>query len=231
VPFVLASERADTRVSELDLKQANLELKRAEMNAEKMISRAPIDGLVVMQNMFRGGEFGQIQQGDQLWPGMFFMQIVDPRSMVINATVNQVDAETVHIGQKARVHFDAYPDLVLPAHVEAVAAMSKPGMFRAQFVRDVAVRLKIDEMDKRVIPDLSVSVDLVEESESQAAAVAPLGSIFHDAAGSKPFVWVRTALGWRRRDVEIGLHNNLVAAVKGLQPGEVVALDVPRGSQ
>lgn len=229
VPYVLASEQADTRNSELDLEESKLELKRAEMNAGKMLYTAPIDGLVVMQNIYRGGDFAQIQQGDQLWPGMFFMQIVDPRSMVINATVNQVDAERVHIGQKARVRFDAYPDLVLPAHVDAVAAVTKPGQFRAQFVKEVAVRLKLDQMDKRVIPDLSVSAEIIEEAQPNAASVAPLGAIFRDAA-SKPYVWVQTAFGWRRRDVEVHLHNNLVAAVAGVQPGEVVALDPPRGS-
>lgn len=231
VPFVLASEQADTKNSEFDLEESRLELKRAEANVYKMIYNAPIDGLVVMQSVWRGADLAQIQQGDQLWPGQFFMEIVDPRSMVVNATVNQVDAERVRIGQKARVHFDAYPDLVLPAHVDAVAAMTKPGMFRAQFVKDVAVRVKIDSMDKRVIPDLSASVDIVEESEAHAGAVAPLGSIFRDPDSRRPYAWVHTGFGWRRREIEVGIRNNVAAAVNGLQVGDVVALEPPQGSQ
>ena len=80
-----------------------------------MLLKAPINGLAVMQTMFRGTEFAQIQPGDQLYPGMMFMQIVDPSSMIINATVNQVDVDNLRIGQKANVRFDAYPDLQVPA--------------------------------------------------------------------------------------------------------------------
>ena len=237
VPFVLASEEADTKIAEFDLEEAKLELRRAEMNADRMIVKAPIDGLVVMQNTFRGGEFGQIQQGDQLWPGQFYMQIVDPRSMVIEATVNQTDVQYVRIGQKAHVHFDAYPDLVLPAHIASVGAVTKPGGFRAQFVKEVPIRLKIDKMDRRVIPDLSVSAQVIIDSDQHAAAVAPLGAIFHDdsaagSAASKAYVYVRDAVGWTRRDVELGLHNNRITVIKsGLQPGDIVALDRPVEAQ
>lgn len=227
VPFVLASEAAATRVSELSLEQTKLEYKRAEMNADRMIAKAQIDGLVVMQSMFRSGELAQIQKGDQLWPGLFYMQIVDPRSMVVSATVNQVDVERVRIGQKARVHFDAYPDLTLPAHVVSIAAVTKPGTFRASFVRDVAVRLKIDSMDRRVIPDLSVSAELIEDAEETKAAVAPLGAIFEDH-DSKPYVYVQSGDGWQRRSVQLGLQNNIEAEIKsGIKPGEVVAIDRP----
>ncbi len=232
VPFVLASEQADTRISEFNVEKAKLEQKRAQANADKMLAKAPIDGLVVMQSMFRGGDFGQIQQGDQLYPGMFYMQVVDPRSMVINATINQSDVEQVRIGQKARVHFDAYPDLALMAHVESVAAVAKPGMFRPTYFREVAVRLKLDEMDKRVIPDLSVSAEIIVETDRDVAAAAPLGAVFQDAgagdSSSKAYVFVQAPSGWERREVDVGIHNNLIAAVKGgVKAGEVVALDRP----
>ncbi len=86
-----------------------MELRRAEANADRMLIKAPIDGLAVMQNTRRGTEFAQIQPGDQLFPGMMFMQIVDMSSMVINASVNQVDVDSLRLGQKAKVRFDAYP--------------------------------------------------------------------------------------------------------------------------
>ncbi len=228
VPFVLSSEQADTRNSQLDLEEAKLELTRAEKNADQMIAKAPIDGLIVMQTTWRGGDYGQIQRGDQLWPGQFYMQVVDPRSMVINATVNQVDVQNLRLGQKARIHFDAYPGLELPAHVVSIAAVTKPGMFRAQFVKEVAVGLKLDAMDNRVIPDLSVSAEIIEDSDTHAGAIAPVGAIFNEGS-LKPHVFVQTGAGWQRRDVELGVNNNLEAVVKGdIKPGEIVALDPPQ---
>jgi multidrug resistance efflux pump len=227
VKFVRVSEEADIRNAELDLAKAKIELKRAERNAERMVVKAPITGLVVMQNTFRGSEFAPIQKGDELWPGQSFMQIVNPSSMVINATVNQSDVQLLRVGAPARVRFDAYNDLELPARVEAIGAMTASGGQRASYVREVPVRLRIEKMDARVIPDLSVSVDVMLAPPQRAAAVAPLGAIFHSDA-RHPFVYVRESTGWESRSVETGIKNNLVAVIKrGLSPGEMVALDPP----
>ncbi len=229
VKFVKLSQEAEIRNATLDMAQAKLELKRAEANTERMIVKAPIDGLVVMQNTFRGAEFGQIQEGDQLWPGMFFMQVVNPSSMVINGTINQVDSEKIRLGSKANVRFDAYPGLTLPGHVISIAAVTKPGGSRPNYVKEVPVRIKLDSMDTRVIPDLSVSAEVVLETEEHAQATIPVGAVFADGTVGKKFVLVEEPGGWSHRQVELGTTNNLVAAVKsGLRPGEVVALDQPR---
>ncbi len=227
VKYVEISELSQIRNAEIEFDKSKVELQRAEANADRMISKAPIDGLVVMMQTFRGGEFGQIQQGDQVFAGQPFMQIVDLRSMVINATVNQADVEALRIGQKARIRFDAYPELELPAKVFSIGAMTKPGGFRSSFMKEIPVRLRLEKMDARVIPDLSVSADVVVEQEEQAAATAPLESIFRDAE-AKPYVLVRAADGWQKRDVELGLVNNVAAAIRsGLRAGEVIALAPP----
>ncbi|HWQ53563.1 MAG TPA: HlyD family efflux transporter periplasmic adaptor subunit [Bryobacteraceae bacterium] len=222
-----ASQQAQLRAAEIDLNQAQSELKRAEANVDRMVMKAPIDGLVVMQTMFRGGEFGQIREGDQIAPGMLFMSIVDPRSMVVNAVINQLDSESLRLNMKARVRVDAYSDLVLPATVIGLGAMTKPGGWRGTFVREIPVRLKLDAMDARVIPDLSASADIVVATERQAV-VAPRAAIFQAEAGANPFVYLRGPAGWTRKEVEVGLVNNVAAAVRsGLRKGDVVAVERP----
>ncbi|HYO82757.1 MAG TPA: HlyD family efflux transporter periplasmic adaptor subunit, partial [Bryobacteraceae bacterium] len=228
VKFVDSKYASQVKTADLELRQARLELQRAENNADRMVMKAPIDGLVVMQTMFRGSEFAQIQAGDQLWPGMRFMQVVDTSSMVVNATVNQVDADSLRVGAKANVRFDAFPGLELPARIFALGAMTKQGGARAQYVKEIPVVLKLDKMDPRVIPDLSVSIDVEIESEQQAAAVAPLAAVFREGAAGAPVVYVKNGEGWERRPVRLGLSNNLTVAIRsGLRPGEVVALEQP----
>jgi len=225
--FFEAGLVAQRRGSELDLQQSVGELKRAEANADRMVIKAPLDGLVVMQTAFRGSEFTQIQQGDQLFPGQLFMQVVDTSSMVVNALVNQVDVERMRIGAKATVHFDAYPDLTLSAHVFAIGAMTKPGGQRGNFVKEVPLLLKLDQSDPRVIPDLSVSADVVLDSE-QSEAVVPFSSVFQDQPGSAKYVWVQKGEEWEKRPVETGVVSNIAVAIRsGLRKGEVVALETP----
>jgi hypothetical protein len=129
---------------------------------------------------------------------------------------------------KARVRVDAYPGLELPAHIINIAAVPRSGGFRASFVREIPVLLKIDAMDTRVIPDLSCSVDVILGEETNTA-IAPQAGVFADAETGKRFVYVQEGQAWTRREVEVGLETYLVASVKALKKGDVIALDVPPG--
>jgi multidrug efflux pump subunit AcrA (membrane-fusion protein) len=85
--------------------------------------------------------------------------------------------------------------------------------------------LKLEKLDSRVIPDLSVSVDVQLESE-QNATLVPLGGLFQGENG--PFVFVRAGKDWQRRPVEVGPANHLSAAIRsGVRPGEVIAAEWP----
>ena len=160
------------RGSELNRDESKIEFQKSVSNADRMILKAPMDGIVVMQAIRRGVDYGQAQSGDQISFGQPFMQIVDPSSMVVNANVNQVDAELLRIGMKALVHLDAYPGVELAAHVYSIGAVPVAGR-RPNFMREIPVRLKLDQMDPRVTPDLTASADVTLDSE-QKAAITPL---------------------------------------------------------
>jgi HlyD family secretion protein len=220
------SQRADMLASEIDREQAKIELDRATLNVDRMVVRAPMDGIAVMQTIWRGGEYGQVQQGDQIWPGQTFMQIVDPTSMVLVTNLNQVDAEAVRLGLKATVRLDAYPGAEFPSRVIGIGAMSKAGVWRPDYMRAIPVRLKLEQIDARVLPDLSASADIVLAAE-QHATLAPLGAVFRDGA-PKPFVFLRTPSGFERREIEVGVRNHVAVAVRsGIVPGDVVVVEQP----
>ena len=72
-----------------------------------------------------------------------------------------------------------------------------------------------------------MSVDVIIDT-AENLPLAPLESIFHDGSDAKPFVFVRTAAGFEKREIEVGLTNNIKAAVRsGLKAGEVIALERP----
>jgi len=85
-------------------------------------------------------------------------------------------------------------------------------------------------VDPRVIPDLTVSVDVVVES-SEDSVVIPMETVFTGERG-KSFVYVRGASGFERREVELGLKNHVRAVVKsGVREGEVLATEPPPSPQ
>ena len=221
--FFEASERAAIRASELNLERCLVEFGRAERNVNRMVVSAPMDGLAVLQTIRRGSEPAEVREGDQLSPGQPYMQIVDLSSMSVEANLNQVDAERVHIGQRARVQFDAFPGLEVPAHVVAVTAFARSRGWRGNYVTELPIRLKLDQLDKRVIPNFSVSVDLVLES-AEDALIAPSESVFQE--GSKSFAYVKSESGWEKRELQLGLSTPVASAIdSGLTEGEVIAAE------
>jgi HlyD family secretion protein len=231
VKFQQISEQAQRRNTEISMEQSRKELQMAERNIDRMSMTAPMDGMVVLQQTFRSGEMVQIKEGDQLMSGQMFMQIVDPTSMVVSASVNQADVELIRVGAVARLHFDAYPGLELPGRVVSIGAMTKTGGQRADFVKEIPVYIKVEGADSRIIPDLSVSADVVIE-EAREQILVPLESVRRDGDGGEPYVFVRTAAGFEKRRVELGLTSNVKAAVKsGLREGETVAVETPPAKQ
>jgi len=188
-----------------------------------------MDGLAVMMTTMRRGsaDQAQIKAGDQVGPGQPIMQIVDLSAMIVNAAVNQADIERLRVGAEARVKFDAYPDLELPAEIYGVGALPRTSRFQADYVGEVPVALRLLELDPRVLPDLSVSADVVLDRVPEGI-IAPLEAIFADGPDETPYVFVREDQGWARREVELGEKNFVSAVVRsGLRPGDVVATARP----
>ena len=155
------------------------------------------------------------------------MKVVDPSSMRVAAVVNQVDAQQLRIGMKAKVHLDAYPGLELPGTLTSIGAIAVSSQRRTSIVKQIPVYFRIDKMDSRVIPDLSVSADVLIEAQPDAVTV-PRESVFEDPGAGTRFVYVRNRDRFERRQVETGKWNYLrVAITGGLKPGEVVALEAP----
>lgn len=219
------SQRAAIRSSELNRDQSRIELQRAENNVARMTIKAPMDGIVVMGNVVLNGELRQIREGDQVAPGQPFMSIVDPSSMVLNASVNQVDAERLRLGMRATVRLDAYPDLQLPASLMGIGAMSKTSTFRAGFVGEIPVRLKVEKTDPRVIPDLTGSAEILMQTETTTLLI-PRSAVFDDNGSS--VVYVQKTEGWDKKKVDLGLSSFTDVAIRsGLQKGDVIAIQRP----
>jgi multidrug resistance efflux pump len=220
--LVEESQRAQIRGNELNLAQAKIELERAEANVRKMTIKAPMDGFVVMASIVRNGEFGQVREGDQVNAGQPFLTVVDPSSMVLNASLNQVDAERLRLGMKAKIYLDAYPQATLPGTVVGIGAMAMTDPFRASYVGAIPVRIRLDGQDPRVLPDLTGSAEIVLADES-GAIVAPRTAVFEENGAW--FAFRRTPEGWEKVTVTVGLENGTsVALESGLRAGDEVAL-------
>jgi multidrug efflux pump subunit AcrA (membrane-fusion protein) len=194
------SVAAEVRILEIQRDRAQAAMRHAQANAERMVIRSPLAGLVVLNTVFKPNGPSEVQEGDEVRPGVPFLQVVDPEAMQVRARVNQVDALLLKPGQKAMVRLDAYPDLSFPSGVRQVAAIGLGGSFSDK-VRTFPVLFAIEGSDARTMPDLSAAVD-VELERVPGVLVAPRDAVGEEEGGH--FVRVRRGGGFDRAPVKLG---------------------------
>jgi HlyD family secretion protein len=160
--------QAGIHLLEIQRDRAAQVMQHAQANAELMQIRSPIDGIVVLNTIWKQGRMGPVQEGDQVRPGMTFMQVVDPSLMQVRTFANQQDFLSLQIGETAKVHLDAYPELVFAGKLEEMAPVARSGDFSSK-LRTFAVVFSITGNDTRLMPDLSAAVDVDRTTQARAA--------------------------------------------------------------
>jgi len=167
-----SAARAAIRILEIQRDRTRGVMQNAQTNAELMQIHAPLDGVVVLNTIWKNGRMGEVQEGEQVQPGVPFMQVVDPSGMQVQVLVNQEDVLGLQVGQSAKVRIDAYPDLVLGGRFEQIAPVGRGGDFSAR-VRTFSAIFSIQGSDARLMPDLSAAVDVVTDLSVKAASAQP----------------------------------------------------------
>jgi multidrug efflux pump subunit AcrA (membrane-fusion protein) len=186
---------------------------------------APISGLFVLNTIFRGGDFGQVQAGDQLSPGQPFAKVVDIRTMEVDSSVNQSESQAVRIGQTAKIHLDAFPELEFTGKVFSIGALGVSGGSSTYWVRKVPLQIAIDGSNPQLIPDLSASADL-QLAAPHSGVLVPLEALATSSHGTT--VEVRNGAGWKEVPVTISSRTNTMAVVtSGVSAGDEIAIAHP----
>lgn len=162
---------AAIRILEIQRDRTRETMVHAQANAELMQIHSPIDGIVVLTTVWKQGKMGEVQEGDQVRPGVPFMDVVDPSKMQVRVLANQEDFLSLRVGQTSKVHLDAYPELVFPGRLEEMAPIGRNGDFSSR-LRTFGVVFSITGSDSKLMPDLSaaVDVDLVQPASTTGSA-------------------------------------------------------------
>src|SRR3989449_6165280 len=190
-----AAAAATIRIQEIQRDRALEAMRYAQGNAAKMVVHSPMQGVVVYNTIWLGGRMGTVQQGDQVRPGVPFLQVVDPSQMEVRVALNQVDLLKVHPGQQAQMHLDAYPGMTLPATLEELSPLGHTGQF-AEAARSFTARFSVQGTDARLLPDLFAALDL-DLGSQLSALVVPWQSIGSESNHS--YAWFKTTGGLEQR--------------------------------
>lgn len=94
--------------------QAKAQRSAATLDLSRTEIRAPAAG--------RTAQTDRLQKGQQIVPGLPVMTLVREDTAYIEANFKETDLADMRIGQRAKIRFDAYPDLELKGHVASIGA-------------------------------------------------------------------------------------------------------------
>jgi len=145
------SLKANLVSADADITVARLEVKRQRERLEYFTITAPFAGVVTVKNA-QPGEIVSPSSAGGGFTRTGICTIVDMASLEIEVDVNEAFIGRVFAGQRVEANLDAYPDWDIAASVIAII----PAADRAKAT--VRVRIKIEDKDSRILPDMGVRV-------------------------------------------------------------------------
>jgi len=211
--------KAELRILEIQRDRALTAMKWAQSNTQKMVVHSSMDGVAVINSMWKGGSMSDVQEGDEVRAGFPFMSVVNPARMQVRAKVNQADIEALREGQSVGIGLDAYPELSFSGKIAGIAAVAQTSAFSGKS-RTLIVIFSINGTDPKLLPDLSSAVE-IEIDRRPNALVAPRDTVMAD--NGKHFVEVRNGSTYDRREVKLGAANDAEQViVSGVEKGAVL---------
>lgn len=151
---------AQLRQSQSARDTARLDAERTASVLEKYKIRAPFSGVVIDRSAQPGEMISPMSVGGFTRTGI--CTIVDMDSIEIEVDVNEAFIGRVVTGGQVNAVLDAYPDWSIPASVIAIV----PTANREKAT--VKVRIRFEEKDPRILPDMAVKATFKREASAGA---------------------------------------------------------------
>ena len=209
----------------LDIVVAERQVAEWQQQLDDMIIRAPFDGVITTKDAQPGEMISPISAGGG-FTRTGIGTIVDMASLEIEIDVNESYINRVEPGQPVEATLDAYPNWKIPCKVIAII----PTADREKST--VKVRVGFDQLDPRILPDMSVKVAFRDSGGTAAgrALLVPKSSVLNRDGRDVVFV-VRDGHAERRAVTVTDTQNDDSVLSAGVSAGEKVVVSAPADLQ
>ena len=212
---------ADINKQQVEVDKARDKRNQAARDLRKMTITAPIPGLVVYMEIWKGGTMEKVQEGDSPWGGQGLINLPDLSTMIVETTVSEVDVSKVEIGQKAKLTLDAIPGPVFNGTVSEISTLARRKEAGSQ-INVFDLDILIDSADARLKPGMSARVDIIIDEYDDVLSV-PLEAVFE--RDDTTVVYTKSG---KKIPVALGARNDYsVIIISGLEEGDELRLVDP----
>jgi HlyD family secretion protein len=175
------SEVAESQIASAQaaVKQREALLKQAQVDLERTIIRAPVDGTVILRNVDAGQTVAASLQAPVL-----FTIAQDLRDMQVEAAIDEADVGRLRVDQQAGFTVDAFPR----RNFAGVIKQIRKSPVNVQNVISYTVVISAANPDQSLLPGMTANVRVVVDSRDNVLKVANAALRFRPAGAgeSKP---------------------------------------------
>jgi RND family efflux transporter MFP subunit len=209
----------------LDIVVAERQVASWQQQLDDMIIRAPFDGVITTKDAQPGEMISPVSAGGG-FTRTGIGTIVDMASLEIEIDVNESYINRVESGQAVEATLDAYPAWKIPCKVIAII----PTADRQKST--VKVRVGFDQLDPRILPDMSVKVAFRDSGGTPAShtVLVPKNSVLNRDGRDVVFL-VQNGHAERRAVTVTDTQNDDSVLGAGVSSGEKVIVNAPASLQ
>jgi len=213
-----------------DVERAVSNVKNQKLKLDQSAQLAPSDGIVVYAMVGSGADARKVEVGIIPFEGQDLIYLPDIGSMLVKTVLNEVDLGKVKVDQPVEIELDAFPGVKFNGTVQSIGTLARrqvnPATGKSTGTKVFDLTIKVDEVDKRLKPGLSATVNIIVSRLKDVLAI-PIESVF-TTDNNHTFVYLKNGNSFEKRLVEVGQNNDLYVEVKnGLQEKDIVLLNEP----
>ncbi|NLX95862.1 MAG: HlyD family efflux transporter periplasmic adaptor subunit [Rhodopirellula sp.] len=230
LPVALEQQRIQLEKMAIEKERSQQRLKELEADRDRMTVKAPMEGIVYYGQYVRGQWAGATSTADDLRGGgnltrdKVVMTVVKARPMVIRADVPENSLHYLRPGLKGVVTPTGYPDLQLPATIDAFETVPLGGQFAA------TVKVSLPHEADPLMPGMNCTVRITPYLK-KSALVAPASAVFSETLEpNRRYVYLhREGEEPRKQAVVVGEKaGDKIEILEGLDNGDEILQEEPK---
>jgi len=212
--------RAGCEAASSQIEQSRSRISVAQASLERLVLRAPFDGIVADIS----GELGEYATPSPPGiPTLPAIDLIDDSCMFVSAPIDEVDAANVKVGQMARITLDAIKGKSFPGRVKRIAPYVLELEKQARTV-EVEVAFTDPPDEDNLLVGYSADVEIVHESHANVLRI-PTQTLLE---GNQVLLYQDNGV-LAERAVTIGLANWVQTEItSGLSEGDRIVLSLDR---
>src|SRR5688500_11996006 len=165
--------QAQSASAQAAVKQRESLLKQAQVDLERTIIRAPVDGTVILRNVDAGQTVAASLQAPVL-----FTIAQDLRDMQVEAAIDEADVGRLRVGMAANFAVDAFPRRSFTGQIVQI----RKSPVNVQNVISYTVVISAANPDQSLLPGMTANVRVVVDSRDNVLKVANAALRFRPAS-------------------------------------------------